>query len=91
MIEALLKHEPLITLETAIDNLNRNEKGKWNHRFISTADSSSCEICQDQMINHSLAIGNASLVQMNNDKIKNPKECQVCYNEIESYEELLVL
>lgn len=89
MISSLYKQNSLITLESAIECLSHNDRGKWNHRFMGTADK--CEVCADKMINHSVAAGNAQIMQVKNENIKNPKECQVCYNEINSYEELLVL
>ena len=87
MVLALLKLDPLISLESAIDLLSHNDRGKWNHRFIGTADK--CEVCADKVINHSVAAN--AILQIKNANIKNPKECQVCYNEVSNYEELLVL
>jgi hypothetical protein len=52
MVLALLKHEPLISLESAIDFLSRNERDKWNHRFVGTADK--CEVCASYMFIHAV-------------------------------------
>jgi len=89
MILALLKNDPLISMESAIDFLSHNDRSKWNHRFIGTAEK--CEVCADKMINHAAGAANMVISQIKNGNIKNPKECQVCYNEANSYEELLVL
>lgn len=89
MVLALLKHDPLISLESAIEFMSHNDRGKWNHRFIGTADK--CQVCSDKMINHAVVPANAAILQIKNGKILNPKECQVCYNEVNSYEELLAL
>jgi hypothetical protein len=83
MVAALLKHEPQISLESAIDFLSRNERNKWTHRFVGTADK--CEICADYIFIHADLPANVVMIQNKSSKITNIKECQVCYNEINSY------
>jgi len=39
MIVALLKLEPLVSLESGIYQLSKNEQGKWNHRFYGSDNS----------------------------------------------------
>ena len=60
MVLALLKHDPLISLESAIEFMSHNDRGKWNHRFIGTADK--CQVCSDKMINHAVVAAIAAIL-----------------------------
>ena len=62
MISSLYKQNSFISLESAIECLSHNDRGKWNHRFMGTADK--CEVCADKMINHSVVAGNAPILQV---------------------------